>query len=152
MDLERYDEVLDVAEKTKEVATSESSKIRATLIMIEARIALDRTSDAVLEIEEIKDRIGDQESHLIGDFVEIYLDLALDELKVGNPGNASRLMRTAYDASTNLEEAKVAALTMAFLKDTIESGELHIIKTAVDEVIKLQGDRYQNILKPITVA
>ncbi|MEA1894525.1 MAG: transcriptional regulator, partial [Euryarchaeota archaeon] len=42
--------------------------------------------------------------------------------------------------------------TMAFLKDTIESGELHIIKTAVDEVIKLQGDRYQNILKPITVA
>ncbi|MEA3323654.1 MAG: tetratricopeptide repeat protein [Euryarchaeota archaeon] len=150
--LKRYDEALDVAEKAKEMATSESSKIRAALISIEAYISLYRKSDAASEIEKIKDRILEQEPHLIEDFAEICLDLALDELKAENPGNASRLMKTAYYASTNLEEAKVAALTMAFLKDTIESGELHIIKAAVDEVIQLQGDWYQNILKPITEA
>jgi len=152
LELERYDEALDAAEKAKDIATSEYSKIRAALIMIEACRSLDRKSDAVLEIEKIKSRMSKQEPHLIEDFIEICLNLALDELKVGNPGNASRLMRTAYDASTNLEGAKVAALTMTFLKNAIESGELHIIKTAVDGVIKLQGDRYQNILKPITAA
>ena len=152
LDLERYDEALDAAEKAKEVATSESPKIHAALIMIKAHIALDRKSDAVLEIEEIKDRIGDQEPHLIEDFAEICLDLALDELKDENHGNASRLMKTAYDASTNLDEDKVAALTIAFLKNTAESGEINVIKAAVDEVIKLQGGRYQNILKPITEA
>ncbi|PXF59323.1 MAG: hypothetical protein C4B59_11735 [Candidatus Methanogaster sp.] len=150
--LKRYDEALDAAEKTKEVATSESSKIRAALISIEANISLYRKSDATSEIEKIKDRIPEQEPHLIEDFVEICLNLALDELKAENSGNASGLMKTAYDASTNLEEAKVASLTMAFLKNTIESGELHIIKAAVDEVIQLQGDRYQNILRPITEA
>ncbi|NOQ33890.1 MAG: AAA family ATPase [Methanosarcinales archaeon] len=151
-DLKRYAEALDAAEKAKEVATSESYEIDAALIMIKAYISLDRKSDAASEIEKIKDRIPEQEPHLIEDFVEICLDLALDELRAENRGNASRLMKTAYDASTNLEEAKVAALTMIFLKDAIESGELHIIKAAVGEVIKLQGDRYQNILKPITAA
>ncbi len=150
--LKRYNEALDAAKKAMGLATSESSKIVAALISIGAYIALDRKSDAVLEIEEIKDRMSYYHPNLIEDFAEICLDLALDELKAENPGNASRLMKTAYDASTNLEEAKVAALTVTFLKDTIESGELHIIKTAVDEVIKLQGDRYQNILKPITEA
>ncbi|RKX66215.1 MAG: hypothetical protein DRP42_03630 [Tenericutes bacterium] len=152
LELERYDDALDAAEKAKEVATSESSKIRATLIMIEAYISLDRKSDTVSEIEKIKDRIPEQEPHLIEDFAEICLDLALDELKAKNPGNASRLMKTAYDSSTNLDDDEVAALTMAFLKNAVESGELHIIKAAVDEVIKLQGDRYQNLLKPITTA
>jgi len=150
--LKRYDETLNVAEKAKDVATSESSKIGAALISIEAYISLDRKSDAASEIEKIKDRIPEQEPYLIEDFAEICLDLALDELKAENRGNASGLMKTAYDASTNLEEAKVAALTMTFLKNTIESGELQVIKAAVDEVIQLQGDRYQNILKPITTA
>ncbi|MEA3283322.1 MAG: tetratricopeptide repeat protein, partial [Euryarchaeota archaeon] len=152
LELKRCDEALDAAEKAKEVATSESSMIDAALIMIKAHISLDRKSDATSEMEKIKDRIPEQEPHLIEDFVETCLNLALDELKVGNPGNASRLMKTAYDASTNLDDDKVAALTMTFLKNAIESGELHIIKAAVDEVIKLQGDRYQNILKPITEA
>ena len=152
LDLKRYDDALDVAEKLKEVATSESHKIDAALTMIKAYVSLDRKSDAASEIEKIKDRIPEQEPHLIEDFAEICLNLAFDELKVENRGNASGLMRTAYDASTNLDEDKVAALTMAFLKGIIESGELHVIKTAVDEVIKLQGDRYQNILKPITEA
>ena len=150
--LKRYTEALDAAEKAKEVATSESSKIDAALIMIKAHISLDRKPDAVTEIEKIKSKIPEQKLHLIEDFAEICLNLALDELKAGNPGNASRLMKTAYDASTNLDEDKVAALTMAFLKNTIESGELHVTKAAVDEVIQLQGDRYQNILKPITEA
>ena len=152
LELERYDEALDAAEKAKEVATSESYKIRAALISIEAHIFLNRISDAASEIEKIKSEIPKQEPHLIESFTEICLDLALDELKAENPGNASRLMKTAYDASTNPEEAKVAALTMAFLKTAIESGELQVIKTAVDEVIQLQGDRYQNLLKPITAA
>lgn len=107
----------DVAEKAKEAATSESSKIDAALISIEAYISLDRKSDAVSEMEKIKDRIPEQEPYLIEDFAEICPDLALDELKAENSGNASRLMKTAYNSSTNLEEAKVAALTMAFLKD-----------------------------------
>ena len=150
--LKKYAEALDAAEKAKEMATSESSKIDAALISIEAYISLDRKSDAASEIEKIKSKIPEQEPHLIGKFTEICLNLALDELKAENRGNASGFMKTAYDASTNLEEAKVAALTMTFLKDAIESGELHIIKAAVDEVIKLQGDRYQNLLKPITEA
>jgi tetratricopeptide (TPR) repeat protein len=150
--LKRYDEVLDVAEKAKEVATSESSKIDAALIIIKAYISLDRKPDAVTEIEKIKSKIPEQKLHLIEDFAEICLNLAFDELKVENRGNASGLMRTAYDASTNLDEDKVAALTMAFLKGIIESGEIDVIKAAVDEVIHLQGDQYQNLLKPITAA
>jgi len=152
LELERYDEALDAAEKAKEVATSESSKIDAALTMIEAHIALDRKSDAVSEIEKIKSGIPKQEPYLIEDFAGICLNLALGELKAENRGNASGLMKTAYNASTNLDEDKVATLTMTFLKNTIESGELHVTKAAVEGVIKLQGDWYQNLLKPITAA
>jgi DNA-binding transcriptional ArsR family regulator len=87
----------------------------------------------------------------IEDFVSICLKLALGELKAENIGNATRLMEMAYDAGTDREagETDVLTRTMAFLKDVVASGEIRIIKTAVDEVIRLRGDRYRKLLKPL---
>ncbi len=152
LELKRYAEALDAAKRAMDVVTIESYKIDAAMIMIEAYTHLDRRSDAALEIEKIKDRISDQRPYLIGKFTEICLNLALDELKAGNRGNAARFMKVAYDTGTNLEEDKVAALTMTFLKGAVESGDVSVIKSAVDEVINLHGDRYLKLLKPLIKA
>ena len=82
--LNRYAEALDASKSAIDAATSESSKIHAALISIEACVSLDRRSDAALEIEKIKDKIPEQKPHLIEDFVEVCLNLALSELKTEN--------------------------------------------------------------------
>ena len=150
--LKRYAEALDASKSAMDAATSESSKIHATLISIEAHISLDKRSDAALEIENIKDKISEQEPHLIEDFVEMCLDLALGELKTENRGNATRLMKMAYDAGTNLEDDRTNELTMTFIKDAVKSGDILVTKSAVDEVLKLHGDQYRKLLKPVIEA
>ncbi|MEA1908429.1 MAG: hypothetical protein U9N43_05295, partial [Euryarchaeota archaeon] len=135
-----------------DAATSESSKIHATLISIEANISLDRRSDAALEIEKIKDKISEQEPHLIEDFVEVCLNLALGELKIENRGTATRLMKMAYDAGTNLKDDRTNELTMTFIKGAVKSGDISVTKAAVDEVIKLHGGQYRKLLKPVIEA
>ncbi|MCK4810769.1 MAG: tetratricopeptide repeat protein, partial [Methanosarcinales archaeon] len=150
--LKRYAEALDASKSAMDVATNESSKIHAALISIEACVSLDRRSDAALEIEKIKDKISEQESHLIEDFVEVCLNLALGELKTENRGNATRLMKMAHDAGTNLEDDRTNELTMTFIKDAVKSGDISVTKAAVDEVIKLYGDRYRKLLNPVIEA
>jgi tetratricopeptide (TPR) repeat protein len=150
--LKRYAEALDASKNTMDAATSESSKIHATLISIEAHISLDKRSDAVPEIEKIKDKISEQEPHLIKDFAEVCLNLALGELKIENRGNATRLMKMAYDAGTNLKDDRTNELTMTFIKDAVKSGDISVTKAAVDEVIKLYGDLYRKLLKPVIEA
>jgi len=52
----------------------------------------------------------------------------------------------------DLEAGEADALMMAFLKAAVASGEIPVIKTAVDGVIRLRGDRYRKILKPLIKA
>jgi len=52
----------------------------------------------------------------------------------------------------DLEAGEADALMMAFLKDAVSSGEIPVIKTAVDDVIRLRGDRYRKLLKPLIKA
>ena len=135
-----------------DAATNESSKIHAALISIEANISLDRISDAALEIEKIKDKISEHAPHLIEYFVEACLNLAFGELKAGNRGNAHRFMEMAYDAGTNIEDDRTDELMMTFIKGAADLKDIPIIKAAVDEVIKLYGDRYRKLLNPVIEA
>ncbi len=106
----------------------------------------------LLSVEGYAEALDSAEN--IEDFVGICLKLALDELKAENIGNATRLMKMAYDAGTDpeVDETDVLAMTMVFLKGAVASGEIRVIKTAVDEVIRLQGDRYRKLLKPLIKA
>ena len=150
--LKRYAEALDASKSAMDAATNESSKIHAALISIEANISLDRISDAALEIEKIKDKISEHAPHLIEYFVEACLNLAFGELKAGNRGNAHRFMEMAYDAGTNIEDDRTDELMMTFIKGAADLKDIPIIKAAVDEVIKLYGDRYRKLLNPVIEA
>jgi tetratricopeptide (TPR) repeat protein len=74
--LKRYTEELDVAKKIVNIATDEHSKINASLFVIETYMALNRKSEAVLEIENIESKMIDQDPDLIEGFMNICFDLA----------------------------------------------------------------------------
>ncbi len=84
--------------------------------------------------------------------IEICFNFALDELKAGNRGNSTKFMKVVHEISAELKENKVAILTINFLKSAADSGDLQIVKTAVDEIIKLYGNKYEERIKPIIKA
>ena len=51
-----------------------------------------------------------------------------------------------------MEPDNLAELTISFLKSAANTGEIPVIKAALDEVIKLKGDEYRELIKPITNA
>ena len=61
-------------------------------------------------------------------------------------------MEMAYDAGTNIEDDRIDASTMTFIKGAVKSGDISVTKAAVDEVIKLRGDRYRKLLNPVIEA
>lgn len=152
LELKRYAEALEAAKRIKDTAPSEYSKIDASLIIIKACISLNRETVAILELEKIKNRITEQNPYLIENFIGICLNLALNELKAGNYGNVTRLMEMAFNSSQKLQKDRITSLTMNFLKEVADSGEIRVIKVAVDEVIKLRGDEYQEHIRPIIKA
>jgi tetratricopeptide (TPR) repeat protein len=152
MELERYDEGLKVAKKTLDVATEEHSKIDALLIIIGAYISLNRKAEAALEIYKIKGKMANQDLDLIEDFIELCLILALEELEDGNRGNADKFIKTAFENSSKLETDIIKELTMNFLKAATDSGELHVIKAAAEDILDQQKDEFTALLRPITKA
>jgi Flp pilus assembly protein TadD/DNA-binding MarR family transcriptional regulator len=90
------------------------------------------------------------------DFIEGTIDIcfnfALDELKAGNRGNSTRFMKVIHEISKELKEDKVAMLTINFLKRAADSEDIQILKVAVDEIIKLYGNKYEERIKPIIKA
>jgi len=152
LQLKRYEEGLELVTEILDVVTEEHSKIDASLIVIEACLGLDRKAEATLEIEKIKDTIVDQEPDLIEEFTEFCLILALEELKDGNRGNADKFIKTAFENSSKLKTDIIKELTMNFLKDAADSGELPVIKAAAEEILDQQKDELTGLLRPITKA
>jgi len=150
--LEKYKEGVEVAKETLDVATKEQSKIDAMLIIIEAYIALNRRGEAALEMEKIKGKMADKKPDLVEYFVEICFNLAIEELKDGNRGNADKFIKMAFENSSKLETDIIKELTMNFLKDAAESGEMQVIKAAAEEILDQQKDEFTGLLRPITKA
>ncbi len=150
--LEKYNEGLEVAKETLDVATKEHSKIDASLIIIEAYRGLDKKAEATLEIDKIKGKMADQEPDLIRDFIEICLNLALEELKDGNRGNADKFIKKAFENSSKLKTDLIKELTMNFLKAAADSGELQVIKAAVEEILDQQKNELTGLIRPIIKA
>lgn len=84
--------------------------------------------------------------------IEICFNFALEEIKAGNRGNSTKFMKVVHEISKELKEDKVAMLTINFLKSAADSGDLQIVKVAVDEIIKLYGNKYEERIKPIIKA
>ena len=150
--LEKYKEGLEVARKTLNVVTTEYSKIDASLIVIEAYIALKKKDEAAFEVEKIYNKMADTEPELIGYFVESCLILAMEELEDGNRGNAAKFIKMAFKNSSKLEIGIVKELIMNFLKDAADSGELQVIKAAAEEILTQQKDEFSGLIRPITKA
>ncbi len=150
--LKRHTEGLDVAKKMVDIATDEHSKINASLIVIEAYIALNRKSEAAFEIENIESEMIDQEPNLIETFMNICFDLARDELKDDNRGSASKFIKIAFKNSFKLKGDAVKELTMRFLKSAADTEILSVLKAAVEEIIDQQKDEYEQLIRPIIKA
>ncbi|MDL5503715.1 MAG: tetratricopeptide repeat protein, partial [Candidatus Methanoperedens sp.] len=89
---------------------------------------------------------------LIENIIEICFNLALDELKKENRGNAVKFMTAVHGISTKLKEDKVPTLIMNFLKSAADSGDLQVVKASVDEIIKSFGNKYEERIKFIIKA
>jgi tetratricopeptide (TPR) repeat protein len=150
--LKRHTEGLDVARKMIDIATDKHSEIYASLIVIEAYIALNRKSEAAFEIENIESKMIDQEPDLVEDFMDVCLNLAQDELKDNNRGSASKFIKYAFKDSFKLKDDAVKESTMRFLKSTTDTGILSVLKAAVDEIIDQQKEEFEQLIRPIIKA
>ncbi|MDD5615534.1 MAG: tetratricopeptide repeat protein [Candidatus Methanoperedens sp.] len=92
------------------------------------------------------------QDELVDIIFEICFNFALDELKAGNRGNATKFMKVVHDMSAKLKEDKVAMLMINFLKSAADSGEIQVVKSAVDDIIKIFGNKYEEYIKPIIKA
>jgi len=97
-------------------------------------------------------KIFPEDEEFIEGTIEICFNFALDELKAENRGNTAKFMKVVHEISAKLKEDKVAMLTINFLKSAADSGYLQIVKVAVDEIIKLYGNKYEERIKPIIKA
>ena len=95
--------------------------------------------------------INPKNEYALENLFVVNLNLALKELKVNNLGNASKLIKTAHEYSSKLKDEDANALTIDFLKEAAESG-MPVVKAAVHEILKLNGDKYGDKIKPITKA
>jgi tetratricopeptide (TPR) repeat protein len=89
---------------------------------------------------------------LIEIIIMISFNFSLDQIKVGNRGNAAKFMKNIYNISTKLKEDKVAILMINFLKSAADSGDIQVVKVAVDDIIKIFGNKYEERIKPIIKA
>jgi DNA-binding transcriptional ArsR family regulator len=84
--------------------------------------------------------------------IEICFNFALDEFEAGNRGNSTKFMKVVHEIGKELKEDRFAMLTINFLKNAADSGDIQIVKVAVDEIIKLFGNKYEERIKPIIKA
>ncbi|HEY9204564.1 MAG TPA: tetratricopeptide repeat protein [Candidatus Methanoperedens sp.] len=143
MVLKRYSEALDTVKIAINLATSESINVATAFVLITAYISLNRRTEAIIEIEKIKDRVAGEAQDLIEPFIDVCLMLALSELKSGNRGNASNLIKVAYNNGLKMKENKIASLMTAFLRRAFGSGNIHVIKAVVEEIGTLQVEKFQ---------
>jgi hypothetical protein len=90
---------------------------------------------------------------LINNIIEVCFNFVLVQLKAGNQGNAAKFMKLVHYMTSKIErEEKVSMLIINFLKSIADSGNLQVIRVAVDEIIKLFGNKYEERIKPIIKA
>lgn len=146
--LGRHEEALDTFNKAIEIdpkdgyALSWKGAVLGNLERYEE--ALDAFKNAV--------EIFPKDDVFIETTIEICFNFALNELEAGNRGNATKFMKVVHEISAELKEDKVAMLTINFLKSAADSGDIQIVKVAVDEIIKLYGNKYEERIKPIIKA
>ena len=150
--LRRYEETLDVLTKKSQVDITGLEKIETELITVATYAGLNKKAEVILKIEKIYDKIADQEPNLIEAFMQICLIIALEELKNGNRGNATKFIKMAFKNSFKLEMDTVKESTITFLKAAVESGEMHVIKAVAEEILGQQKDELIGLLRPITKA
>ncbi len=145
--LDRYEEALAAFNKAIEINPKD------VYVLSSKGIALGNLGrhDEALDIFNKAIEINPQDN-LIENIIEVCFNFALNELKAGNQGNAAKFIKVLYDTSAKLKEDKVAMLTINFLKSAADSGDLQIVKVAVDEIIKLYGNKYEERIKPIIKA
>lgn len=146
--LGRYEDSLDAFNKAIEIDPKDGyalSRKGAALGNLERyKEALDAFKNAV--------EIFPKDEVFIEDTIETCFNFALDELKAGNRGISTKFMKVVHEISAELKEDKVAMLTINFLKSAADSGDIQIVKVAVDEIIKLYGNKYEERIKPIIKA
>lgn len=145
----RYAEAIDVFIKVKSIASDESLKIESIFGLIEVYISLNKINEAATELESIKDTIYDQDSHLIGEYINLSWNLIFEELKARNLGNGKKFIRTVFDFEPRIEKEKFEASMMNFFKKTVYSGEFEVLKTVIDEIIGIEGGNYPHLFKPL---
>jgi tetratricopeptide (TPR) repeat protein len=146
--LGRYEEALEVFNRALEINPNDVSALADKGLTLEN---LGMHEEALQALENAIEIDPDYEYGLVN-FIDISFSIAINELKVGNRGNAGRLIEAAYNKRNKLKGKDISELTMAFLKKTASTGEISLIKAAVDEVIKIKGDEYRELLKPIITA
>ncbi len=149
--LKRYSEAMEAVMNAKDRITSEYYKVYGNLILIYSLISLDKKMEAIIEVEKIQNRVFKIAPDLNEIFIDICFNIALSELEDGNPGNGTKLIKMAFNAGSKLKSDKITAMVMKFLNAASESG-LQVIKIAIDEIIKMQEDGYQELLRPIIKA
>jgi len=146
--LGRHEEALEVFNKALEINPNDEWALTNKGLTLEN---LGRYDEALQTLEKAIKIDPDYEYALVS-FIDISFSLAINELKVGNRGNAGKLIESAYSKSYKLKANDIAELTMAFLKKTASTGEISLVKAAVDGIIKLKGDDYRELNKPIIKA
>ncbi|MCK5660646.1 MAG: tetratricopeptide repeat protein [Methanosarcinales archaeon] len=149
MGLERYIEALDLTTRLKDITINESHRIHALLIQAATYLLIDKKKDAIFEIEQVAQDMAGQKPDIIEKYIFICFAISLDELKERNHGNAIKFMEMAHDASAGVTKDQIISMVVDFLKDVMKSKDIAIIKIAVDEIIRLYGDAYNELLKPI---
>ncbi|MDI9393995.1 MAG: tetratricopeptide repeat protein [Euryarchaeota archaeon] len=147
--LERYEEAIEIFVKVKNIASNESFKIEIILSLIGVYLSLNQVAKANTEIELIKSKISNQTPRLIKKFIEAVWKIVFEELKIGNLGNGRKLIRTIFDLELQLKKETFEASMMGFFKTVVDSGEFEVLKITVDEIMKIKGGKFPELLKPL---
>jgi tetratricopeptide (TPR) repeat protein len=146
--LGRYDEALEAFNNALEIAPKYVFALLKKGVVLRN---LGRDEEALEAFKKTLDIFPNYEDALTN-FVDVSMNLAVSELTAANRGNAIRLLEMAINKGVALKAGTVAALIMNFVKKAAETKQIPIIKAAVDEVMRLRGDEYRELLMPITKA
>ena len=152
--LGKQEEALETFKIAKELAKNDYSRISNSLNILKIYRVLEKKTEAILVIEEIKDLLKGKDSSLIELFVGSCFDIALLELKDNNIGNGAKIIKLAYDTfldDLKLIDDKIAAITVTFLKNAADLG-ISVIKTAAEEISKVRKNEYTELIRPIIKA
>ena len=150
--LENYEEAIEVFNKARNLTSDELLNIESTFRLIEVYISLNRINEATIELEPIKETIYNKDPNITEEFIDLCWNLAFEELKLGNLGNAKNLIRTIFDLEVRLEKEIFEVLMMKIFKRSVDFGEFEVLKTVIDEITEIKDGKCPELLKPFCKA